>query len=109
MAKNTALDFLKKKKAVPFSSFEKEDGKNVLIETLAAKSASPQRASELLEDKKTFKKAIGRLSVKYKTVLSLYYYQYLNFREISEVLKEPINTIKSRHRRGLAELKKVMC
>src|SRR5579864_3367577 len=30
IAKNTALDFLKKKKSIPFSSFEDADSKNLL-------------------------------------------------------------------------------
>ncbi len=108
IAKNTALDFLKKKKSIPFSNFEKEDGRNILIETLSDKAILPDRASELLEDKKTVLRGIGKLSEKYRLVLSLYYYKYLNFREIAQVLQEPINTIKSRHRRGLISLKKIL-
>ncbi len=108
IAKNTALDFLKKKKSVPFSRFERDDGKNILFDVLPDKRLLPDKVSELLELKKAFLSAIAELSIKYKTVLSLYYYQYLNFREISEVLEEPINTIKSRHRRGLVLLKGII-
>ena len=106
VAKNTALDYLKKKKSIPFSSFEKEDGRNVLMESLSDIAPLPDKASEMLQDKRTFLQAIGNLSEKYRQVLLLYYYNYLNFREIAEALQEPINTIKSRHRRGLVILKR---
>ncbi len=108
VAKNTALDFIKKKKAIPFSKFENEQGKNYLTEKLVDNNLLPSKISEGLEFKHNFLIAIGSLSSKYQLVLTLYYYQYLNFREIAEVLKEPINTIKSRHRRGVILLKKVM-
>jgi len=106
VAKNTALDYIKKKKAVPLSYFEDETGKNVLTERLTDKGRSPSQLYELKENKAVFLSAIENLSIKYKTVLSLYYYEYLNFREIAEKLKKPINTIKSRHRRGLVLLGK---
>jgi len=41
IAKNASLDFLKKKKAIPFSRFENEQGKNMLTETLADSSPLP--------------------------------------------------------------------
>jgi RNA polymerase sigma-70 factor, ECF subfamily len=105
VAKNTTLDFFKKKKAVPFSLFENEEGRNVLVETVADTALSPGELSVLLEHKDIFLAAIASLSEKYRQILMMYYYEYLNFREIAEKLQEPINTVKSRHRRGLALLK----
>ncbi len=107
IAKNTTFDFLKKKKTIPFSKFEADDGKNYLMEKLVDQSLLPDKISEGLEYKDNFLKAIGKLSAKYQLVLSLYYYQGLNFREIAAKLKEPINTIKSKHRRGVMLLKKI--
>jgi DNA-directed RNA polymerase specialized sigma24 family protein len=40
--------------------------------------------------------------------LDLRYNQNLKFREMSGVLKEPMDTIKTRHRRALAYLKKLL-
>lgn len=105
IAKNTALDYFKKKKSVAFSSFEDATGKNVLMEVLADKAKQPHELAELLEDSSLFLGAIKTLSAKYQQILLMYYYEYLNFREIAEKLQEPINTIKSRHRRGLVLLK----
>jgi RNA polymerase sigma-70 factor (ECF subfamily) len=108
IAKNTALDFLKKKKSVPFSQFETPEGKNVLTESLADTMHLPDRLAQVNQDSLIFLDSISQLSEKYQLILSMYYYEYLNFREIAEKLKEPINTIKSRHRRGLILLKKII-
>lgn len=108
IAKNTCIDFFKKKKSIPFSRFEKENGENALLETLADPSPLPD---ELLERKgigETLSKAIEVLSPKYRSVLFLRYNDHFTFREISEIFKEPIHTIKSRHRRALILLKKII-
>ena len=108
IAKNTTFDVLKKKKSIAFSQFETEEGKNYLMEKLIDPDFLPDKISQSRETKNVFAKAIGKLSEKYKVVLSLYYFNDLNFREIAEFLKEPINTIKSRHRRGIFLLKTVV-
>lgn len=105
IAKNTTLDFFKKKKALPFSLFENGEGKNMLTESVTDSKLLPIEESVLLENKDIFLSSINSLSEKYKRILMMYYYEYLNFREIAEKLEEPINTIKSRHRRGLILLK----
>ncbi|MCX6760863.1 MAG: sigma-70 family RNA polymerase sigma factor [Candidatus Nealsonbacteria bacterium] len=108
IAKNTCIDFFRKKKTIPFSMFEKENGENALLETLADSSPLPD---ELLERKgigETLSKAMEVLSPKYRSVLFLRYNDHFNFREISETFNEPIDTIKSRHRRALILLKKLL-
>jgi len=92
IAKNTCIDWLRKKKTIPISEL-KERGKNDnFFEQVSI--------SQLLQS------ATNNLLPKYQTVLSLYYNDNLNFREIAEKLNEPLDTIKSRHRRALIILKK---
>jgi len=108
IAKNTCIDFLKKKKSIPFSRFEKENGENALLETLADSSPLPD---ELLEREglgEALSKAMEVLSPKYRLVLFLRYNDHFNFREISEIFNEPLHTIKSRHRRALILLRKLL-
>lgn len=105
IAKNAAIDFLRKKKAVPLSQFEDLEGGNIVTESLI--DPAPL-ASELLEQKdisKTLETALQKLSLPYRTVLILRYNDHLNFREIAEVLGEPLNTVKSRHRRAIFMLR----
>ena len=108
IAKNTAIDFLKKKKTIPFSEFENEDGENMITETLADPSPLPQELLEKAGMAHILHSAMEKLSPKYRMVLFLRYNDHFNFREISESLGEPLHTITSRHRRALIQLKKLL-
>ncbi len=108
IAKNTSLDFLKKKRTIPFSEFENEKGENVLVEKFIDPSPLP---NELLERKDlmgTLAKAMNKLLPKYRKTLLLRHNNDLTFREISETTGEPLNTVKSRYRRALIILKKLL-
>ena len=91
-----------------FSAFESEEGKNILTEMLADTALSAKDASEKEETAQALNSAVGKIPQKYGKVLSLYYYDQFNFREIAERLNESINTIKSRHRRALLILRKIL-
>lgn len=108
IAKNTAIDFLKKKKTIPFSEFENEEGGNLITDTLADPSPLPQELLEKASMAQMLNLAMEKLSPKYRMVLFLRYNDHFNFREIAESLGEPLNTIKSRHRRALVILKKLL-
>jgi len=105
IAKNTAIDFLKKKKVISFSDFDTEDGGNIIADTFADMAKSSQEIFERKETAQMFESAMAELSPKYRMVLSLRYNNDFNFREIAETLGESINTVKSRYRRALIMLK----
>ncbi len=108
IAKNTAIDFLRKKRTVPFSNFANENGGNSIMDALADREPSPL---EVLEQKNTaaiIAKAVNKLLPKYRAVISLRHNSQLTFSEIANRLGEPLNTIKSRYRRGLLTLKKLI-
>lgn len=108
IAKNTSIDALRKKKSIPFSEFENEDGKNILIEKLEDPAPLPNKIFEQANLSQIVKSAIEKLSPKYRTVLLLRYDDHFTFREIAESLDESQNTIRSRHRRALAHLNKIL-
>ena len=108
IAKNSAIDFLKKKKAIPFSEFENEEGENMITETLADPSPLPHELLEKAGMAQVLTSAMEKLSPKYRMVLFLRYNDHFNFREIAESLGEPLHTITSRHRRALIQLKKIL-
>lgn len=108
IAKNAALDALKKKRAVPFSEFENEGGENMLAKTLADPALLPTEILERADIAKALSTALEALSPDYRMVLFLRYNDHFNFREIAESLGEPLHTIKSRHRRALVQLKKLL-
>ena len=106
IAKNAAIDFLKKKKTIPFSEFENEDGENTIMEKLTDSSPLPHELLERKEIGEMLAKAMENLSPKYRMVIFLRYNDHFTFREIAESLDEPLHTVKSRHRRALIMLKK---
>jgi RNA polymerase sigma-70 factor (ECF subfamily) len=106
IAKNAALDFLKKKKEILFSEFENEQGENFFIKKLVNPSPLPNEILEKTEISQKLASIINELPKKYRIVLILHYNDHFTFKEISEILGEPLNTIKSRHQRTILILKK---
>jgi len=91
IAKNASIDFLRKKKTLPLPEFE-----------IADKS---HNSLEKLSDKNTVALLMERLSYRERVVINMRHNDGLNFREIAKILKEPINTVKSRYRRGIMNLR----
>jgi RNA polymerase sigma-70 factor (ECF subfamily) len=109
IAKNTALDFIKKKKPVLFSKIE--EGEADLDTFLAPFVDGPELPDTILERKylkQDMDTVLQKLSPSYRSVLTLRYAEHLKFREIADILEEPIDTIKSKHRRALIMLKKFL-
>lgn len=105
IARNICIDyFRRRKRAVPVDFYDKEGMSLVagkidslpFILTLEKKGL----AEELNE-------VLTKLPEIYRGALSLYYRQQMTLREIAEFLKEPLNTVRSRHRRGLSLLRKL--
>jgi RNA polymerase sigma-70 factor (ECF subfamily) len=109
IAKNTALDAIKKKKALLFSRIE--EGETDLDAFLAPYIESIDLPDALLQKKQTkveLDRILQELSPPYRSVLLLRYTEHLKFREIADTLQEPIDTIKSKHRRALIQLRKML-
>ncbi len=108
IAKNTALDWLKKKEEVKFSSFEKNGEEESFSESLidTAPSAAAVAEKNLLSDK--IRNIVEQLPENYREVVSMRVGEDLTFREISERLKKPLDTVKSRYFRALKVLKDII-
>jgi len=113
IAKNASIDFLRKKKAIPFSEFStlgqdnEEDG-NEMVDNLADPAPLPDEIFARKDLAGFINSLLQRLPLQYRTVLFLYYNLHFTFQEISDSLNESINTIKSRHRRALINLRKII-
>ncbi len=107
IAHNTAIDYLRKKKQVPFSSFDVEE-KNVLAETVPDPALLAEEALIQAEDAQTLQAAIQQLPAPQREVLLLHYTNHLTFEEIGTLLHASINTVKSRHFRALITLRKLL-
>lgn len=105
IARNTAIDRLRKKKIPVFSDYEDSSGKNALVESLSDPETIPETLIEKAEMKGLLDKGLSLLSPEDVEILTLHYGDDMTFDEIGEIVKKPLNTVKSRHRRALAKLR----
>ena len=106
ITRNTAIDWLRQKKEATFSSFENVDGENRFVETLTDLEPLPDELLVRAEDKNYIEALLIQLNPTYREVLTLRYTSNLTFEEIGEILRRPIHTVKSQHRRALIALRK---
>jgi len=107
IAKNTSFDYLKKKKEFPFSKFADEEGNNVL-ENISDGEILPDEILERSDLAEELEKILQKLPSRYRVILLLHYKEDFSLHEIAEIMDEPYNTIKSKHQRGLARLRKLL-
>jgi len=103
IARNTAIDHLRKKKSIPFSHFNEEGEAEVVFV-----DASIDVLEETIarEQKDHLNAALEALPLQYREVLVLRAEDNLTFEEIAAALGKPLNTVKSLYRRGLISLQK---
>jgi RNA polymerase sigma-70 factor (ECF subfamily) len=108
IARNAAIDYLRKRKYPALSEFEDEEGKNSVADTLTDEALPADEAFAEAEDVELVTKAVMELSPAHREILTLHYTNHLTFEEIGQMLKEPNNTVKSRHHRALLALRKIL-
>ena len=108
VAKNTCLDYFKKNKEITFSDISPAADDLFFENLIQEASASPQVEIESSQEAEMVNSAVDKLPEKYKTAVKLYYHGGYNFREIAEMIKTSIDTVKSRNRRALIYLRKLV-
>src|SRR3989339_1719465 len=68
IARNTAIDFMRKKKNLVFSDFENAEGENVLLDTVADPKHSAEKITAKIENKKLAEKILNKLSPIYREI-----------------------------------------
>jgi len=107
IARNTAIDFLRKKKEIVFSDLihdddlEQDEFENSVVddEPLPSEIYEKQEAVEALE------KTLKELPLKYREILILHYREGFSLSEVAVMLKMPLNTVKTRKLRGIKLLR----
>jgi RNA polymerase sigma-70 factor (ECF subfamily) len=107
IAKNTSIDFLRKKRSFTFSSLENIEEKSTFEERIMDEEILPDEVIQKIQDKEFLNKILEVLSVEYRTVLTLHYQEEMTFEEIAEILNKPLNTVKSYHFRAIKKLRKM--
>jgi len=105
IAKNSCIDYLRKKKTIPISNFDNEKGENIVANKLRDSAPLPDELFEIKNFSTPMLKALKKLSAQSQKILYLRYKDNFKFKEIASALSEPLNTVKSRHRRAVLELR----
>jgi len=111
IAMNTALDHIRKRKAIPFSEIDtsdeygQENSAPQFSETLEDLEPIADELFEQTENTDKISVALEILRPEYRSVLMLHYAEDLTFEEIAIVMNNPMNTVKSWHRRALEILR----
>ncbi len=107
ITRNTAIDYLRKRKAIPFSHFDDEK-EGQFAESIKDGEALADELFDLMHQNKEVAKAIDSLPEIYREIISLKLAEDMTFEEMAEIMGESVNTIKSRHRRGVILLRKAL-
>ncbi len=105
IARNTAIDHMRKKRPVEFAALT-EDHESAVTESLADPAPLPEDLAHTGMLSRAVWQEISQLPERTGTVLLLHLQQELTFQEISEILHEPLDTVKSRYRRALITIRK---
>ena len=117
IARNTAIDFLRKKRNLLFSDIparqlaggEKEsENENSFAENIPDENLLPDEVLIKLEDSEFLNRTLEKLNIKEKEILILYYQEELTFDEIGKILQKSLNTVKSTHRRAIIKLQELL-
>ena len=107
---NVCNDILRKRtRSIPvislFSSSKNDYDEEKPLE-IKDDTPTPEERLEMTETQIEVRRALSELSDEFKTVITLYDLEGLSYDEISEILKCPVGTIKSRLNRARKALKK---
>ncbi len=104
IARNTVIDWMRKKKLMYFSQLDA--GKEISFEDSLVDGEPLQ--DELLEKKEMvaeLENAVAGIAPHYKEIIFLHLTENLTFEEIAGIVSKPMNTVKSQYRRALALLR----
>ena len=105
LARNASIDWMRKKKALPFSVFDNEEEGNYVLDTLTDEQLLPDKVFEASENEAVVRQAILWLPPIYRMVILLRYNDELSVEEIAQTLGIPANTAKTRLRRAVAMMR----
>lgn len=108
IAKNSALDELRKKHPIAFSLWKNEEDDEPFSDSLVDDQPLMDEVLQIQEDHQLLSKALDELSPPIKSLVLMRAEEDLTFQEIADVHRESLNTVKSRYRRAIIALQKAM-
>lgn len=105
IARNTAIDLMRKRKSIPLSALD-PDGDAVVdipgADEPLDEAFSRKEASEAIEE------ALAALPMGRRAVILMHDVDGMTFEEIAAALGKPMNTVKSHYRRSMAALREAL-
>lgn len=100
IARNASIDYLRKRKLVSLAELSEEQ-EDLIKKKLVDPAPLPDEQIARRDFYRIVRLKLKALPEKYCSVIILHLEQELTFKEISGLLEEPLNTVKSRYLRGL--------
>ncbi len=79
------------------------------VDLEAGRTGNPLHLAMGNEQLDLLSRALGRIPMEQRCVIALHLHTGLTFRDIARQLGEPVPTIKSRYRYGIAKLRSILC
>jgi RNA polymerase sigma-70 factor (ECF subfamily) len=105
IAHRTAIDYLRKRKNISFSSLDDYEEYS-FEQNIPDNDFLPDEIFEKAEMFDLIQGLLKALPLENKTIILLHLTEEMTFDEISNVMDKPLNTVKSQYRRTLIELRK---
>lgn len=105
IARNTALDHVKKKRTTVFSDLDDNENDLVFADTLADTEPLAHELFERKQSAEELDSVMDILHPDHRAVMVMHYQEEMTFDEIAEIIDRPMNTVKSWHRRALFKLR----
>ncbi len=110
IATNVCLDFIRKNKKKKVISIEQSTFEDLqLKDSLVSDIPGPEKVAETNAQKQAIKEAMDKMSDNNRLVIILRDFMGLSYDEISDTMKIPVGTVKSRISRARNELRELLC
>jgi RNA polymerase sigma-70 factor (ECF subfamily) len=106
IAKNTAIDFLRRKKNLTFTDLNEDSSCFNYEETISDPAPLPPEILDRQNLVGELESVLQEIPFNYQLVVIMHYKNELTFSEISEILNKPLNTVKSQHLRAISYLRR---
>jgi RNA polymerase sigma-70 factor (ECF subfamily) len=106
VCKNLCRSLATKKKFLTFSSLKAdEDGDETQAESIPDEARGPMEGVLQQDAAYHVRNSLAVLPEKYRIVLSLFYFESLSYEEIADILRLPVNTVRTHLKRAKEALK----
>ncbi len=105
ITERTAIDFLRKRKNISFSSMDNDESENNFAQSVPDKEPMQDEIFERNENIELVNEVLNMIPIDLKVIMILRHGEEMTFEEIAKVVDKPVNTVKSQYRRTLFTLK----